>query len=82
MNRVNEVLRLCAIFLLTVWLFSWSLLYQSEYPTQLVELYEKPWWKLLLVALTISAFMWCENVGILMAFAVVMYFTDLETLTK
>jgi hypothetical protein len=81
-NRLNDVLRLSAIFILTVWLFSSSLLYQSEYPTRLVELYEKPWWKLLLIVLTISAFMWCENVGILLAFAVIMYFSDLETLTK
>jgi hypothetical protein len=80
-TRLNDVLRISAIFLLSVWLFAKALLYQAEYPTQLVELYDEPWWRALLVALALSSFLWCPNVGILLTFAVVMYFTDLESLS-
>ncbi len=81
-NRVDTVLRLSASVILIVWLFSRAFLYQAEYPTQLVKLYNEPLWRVLLIALTIAAFMWCPNVGFLLALAVIMYITDLDTLGR
>jgi hypothetical protein len=82
MNKIDNVLKLSILFLLAVWIFSRALLYQAEYPTRLVELYNEPLWRIALIVLTITAFMWCPSIGILLAFAVIMYFSDLESLSK
>jgi hypothetical protein len=81
LTKLNDVLHISAIFILSVWLFAKALLYQAEYPTRLVELYEEPLWKGLLIALVLSSFIWSPVVGILLTFAVIMYFTDLESIS-
>jgi hypothetical protein len=81
-DKVDNVLRLSVSLIIIVWLFSQAFLYQAEYPTQLVKLYREPLWRILLIVLVIAAFMWCQNVGILLALAVIMYITDLDTLTR
>ncbi len=81
-NRVDNVLRLSAVVILCIWIFTRSLLYQAEYPTRLVELYPEPWWRALLLGLVVAAFIWCPNVGILLSLAVILYLSDLNALTK
>lgn len=82
LDKTNNVIQLSVIFVLSIWIFSRSLLYQAEYPTRLVELYDEPMWRIAMLGLTLVTFMWCPNAGILLALAVIMYFSDLESLTK
>jgi hypothetical protein len=81
-DRIDSVARLSAIVLLATWLFSRALLYQAAYPTRLVELYSEPWWRVFLLVLVVAAFAWCPRVGVLLGLAVMLYLSDLNTLTK
>jgi hypothetical protein len=81
-NRLEIVIQLSLIVILSVWLFTNGMLYQTEYPTKLVELYSEPLWKVILVCIVLSTFVWSPRIGILLSLAVILYISDLNSLTK
>ena len=81
-NKLDGTLRLIAAVILIGWLLVYGLVYRAEYPDKLVALYNEPWWRLLLIGLIVAAAFWCPRVGILLAFSILLYFSDIDTLTK
>ena len=77
---VDGALRAIAVFILVVVLVLHSTVFEAKYSDKLAQLYLKPWWRLLLVLLTIAALTWCPRVGILVALVLFFYFSDIETL--
>jgi hypothetical protein len=69
------------IFLLTYILFV-SSVFETSYPTRIVELYAYPWWRLLLISLVAIGAWWSPSVGIVLAIAIFFYLNDMDILTS
>jgi hypothetical protein len=76
----DGILRALSIVLVGVILLNYSTIFEVEYNSKLIDLYTQPWWRLMLILLTISAAMWCPRVGILITLLVFFYLADMETL--
>jgi fumarate reductase subunit D len=81
-SKFDQTIRQIVIVLLIGWLLFYGLIYNKEYPDKLVALYHEPWWKLLLVGLVILSAFWSPLVSALLAFTVLLYFSDMDTLTQ
>jgi hypothetical protein len=69
------------VLLFTVVLFvQYSSMFEHEYHVKLIDLYVHPWWRLLIVFLVIAAAMWSMRIGLLIAFIVLFYLSDMNTL--
>lgn len=78
----DRFLRTAVVLTILGYTLFYSSLFETTYPTRLVELYAYPWWRLLLVLLTAIGAWWCPRVGIAMAIAVFFYINDMEILTS
>ena len=76
----DSMLRVISIVVIGLILLNYSTIFEVEYNSKLIDLYTQPWWRLMVILLTISAAMWCPRVGILIALLVFFYLADMETL--
>ena len=74
MARAATVLLFAAILIL------YSMPFETEYSSKLVNLFSQPWWRLLIIALVVTAAIWCPRVGIIVALAAFFYLSDVTTL--
>ena len=72
--------------IVTIVFFGWNLLegsvFENEYPRAMVNLYQYPIWRILLVALLFLASGWCNCVAIMIAFTIFFYIMDIEVTTQ
>jgi hypothetical protein len=81
-TKFDATLRLIVGVTLIGWLLVYGLVYRARYPDKLVVLYNEPWWRLLLVGLVVLSAFWCPRVSALFALVVLLYFSDMDTLTS
>jgi len=79
-GTVDGIFRFLAILLAAFFIISYGALFEEEYSQKLTDLYIYPWWRMLLVLLVLTSAMWCPRVGLLVAFAVFFYLSDMNTL--
>ncbi len=75
-------LRNATVVLLLIYVFFYGSVFEQDYPHRLVELYERPWWRLALVSLVALGTWWCPRVGLLLGIAVYLYLNDMYLLTN
>ena len=56
--------------------------FERSYPTHLVDLYDRPWWRILVVSTVVVGSVWCPRVGFLLAIAAFFYLDDMHILTQ
>ena len=76
----DGVFRVIVVILASIFLINYSSLFEERYSKKLTELYIHPWWRILVVLLVITSAMWCPRVGIIVAFIVFFYLSDMNTL--
>jgi hypothetical protein len=76
----DGVFRVIVVILASIFLINYSSLFEERYSEKLTELYIYPWWRILVVLLVITSAMWCPRVGIIIAFVVFFYLSDMNTL--
>jgi hypothetical protein len=59
-----------------------STVLEAKYPTRLVQLYQHPWWRFLVVGLVALGAWWCPRVGLATAIAIFFYLNDMDILTS
>lgn len=73
-------------FIIVALFFGWNLLegsiFENEYPRAMVNLYQYPIWRIVLVALLFLASDWCPSVAIMIAFTIFFYIMDIEVTTQ
>ncbi len=79
-GTMDGIARALSVFLIALVIVKYSSLFEQEYNKKLTNLFLQPWWRFLVILLTLFAVMWCPRVGILMALLVFFYFSDMETL--
>lgn len=79
-GTVDGVFRFLAILFVAFFIISYGALFEEEYSEKLTSLYIYPWWRILIVLLVLSSAVWCPRVGLLVAFAVFFYLSDMNTL--
>jgi hypothetical protein len=79
-NSLDGLLRALFIGIAIVLLVVYSMPFETQYNSKLIELYMMPWWRLLTVLLVLTAAIWCPRVGILVALVVFFYLGDMNTL--
>uniref|UniRef100_A0A6C0JZW1 Uncharacterized protein n=1 Tax=viral metagenome TaxID=1070528 RepID=A0A6C0JZW1_9ZZZZ len=69
-------------FIVIAAFFGWNLLegsvFENEYPHAMVNLYQYPIWRILLLVLLFLAADWCPSVAIMIAFTIFFYIMDIE----
>jgi hypothetical protein len=69
-------------FFVVALFFGWNLLegsvFENEYPHAMVNLYQYPIWRILLVFLLFIAIDWSPAVAIMLAFTIFFYIMDIE----
>jgi hypothetical protein len=76
----DGVYRAIAIFIASLLIINYSTLFEEEYNKKLTELYIYPWWRILVILLVLTSAMWCPRVGIIVAFIVFFYLSDMNVL--
>ena len=79
-GTVDGIFRFISIMFVAFLIISYSALFEQEYSEKLTSLYIYPWWRILLVLLVFTSALWCPRVGLLVAFAVFFYLSDMNTL--
>jgi hypothetical protein len=79
---VDTVLRFTLLSIFFGFLLLHGSVLEIHYPQRVVELYDFPWWRFLLVFLVLAATAWCPYLGIAVATAVFFYLNDMFLLTK
>ena len=77
----DTTLRIAVMTILFGFLLLNGSVLEVQYPHNVVELYDFPWWRFILVALVIAATSWCPFVGMATAVAVFFYLNDMFLLT-
>jgi hypothetical protein len=77
---LDGILRILIVVVACIIIVRNASVYEEEYNTKLIELYIYPWWRMLLVFLLIASAVWCPTVGIIVAFLVFFYISDMNTL--
>lgn len=60
----------------------YSMILEQPYSATLVRLYELPLWRLLLVVLAVSAFLWSVPVGVIVALIIFFYMSEMNALLQ
>jgi len=80
LETVDSVMRVLSVIIAAVVIVMYSTLFEQEYSKKLTELFIHPWWRLCVVLLVLTSAIWCPRVGILVAFIVFFYLSDMNTL--
>jgi hypothetical protein len=81
-NTLDGILRLSFVVIIAILIVANSLVFEEPYALRLAELHKMPWWRLLVAVALVMAGIWCPRVGIVVAFLVFLYFSDVEMLSK
>ena len=81
-NSMDGFMRLIFVAILGAYLVMNSTIFEVDYGDKLIDMYIRPWWRLLLVMLVIASGLWCPRVGILLALVAFFYISDMETLIE
>lgn len=81
-RSVDGFLRLLFVALLGGYLVMNSTVFEVDYGEKLIDMYIRPWWRLLVVLLVIASGLWCPRVGIVLALVAFFYLSDMETLIQ
>lgn len=81
-NSVDGFMRLVFVAILGAYIVMNSTIFEVDYGDKLIDMYIRPWWRLLLVLLVIVSGLWCPRVGILLALVAFFYISDMETLIE
>ena len=79
-HSADGIMRLLFVAVVSGILIMNSTVFETQYGDKLVDLYLAPWWRMLIVALVITAALWCPRVGIVVALLAFFYLNDMETL--
>lgn len=77
---VDGPARVVVMLVVAVLLVFYSMSFEVAYSRPMVELYMFPWWRLLVVIVTLTAALWCPRVGAVVALAAFFYLADVGTL--
>lgn len=81
-NTLDGILRLSFVVMAAILIVANSLVFEEPYALRLAELHRMAWWRLLVATALVMAGIWCPRVGIVVAFLVFLYFSDVEMLSK
>jgi hypothetical protein len=76
----DGVFRAVVVLLASLFLINYSSIFEEQYSHKLTSLYIYPWWRILVVLLVLTSALWCPRVGIIIAFIVFFYLSDMNTL--
>lgn len=79
---VPQLLEIGVVLVLFLFLLKNSSVFEEVYPRQTVELYEYPWWRLLIVLLVVAGAGWSPVVGLATATVAFFYLQDVHVLTN
>ncbi len=69
------------VLLIVAYILFFGMVFEQSYSKRLVELYQYPWWRLLVVGLVCLGVWWSPLVGSILGLAVFFYLNDLDILT-
>lgn len=81
-TSVDQFLRTAVTVLILGYVILYGAVFEASYPHSLVELYQHPWWRLLVVGLVALGAWWCPRVGLALGIAVYLYLNDMTILTS
>jgi len=67
---------------LILYILWYGTVFEASYPNSIVELYGYPYWRLFLLLLVLVITNWSPRVGLLAAFALLLYLSDMKILTE
>ena len=76
----DGLFRAVTVLLASLFLINYSTLFEEQYSAKLTSLYIYPWWRILVVLLVLTSALWCPRVGIIIAFIVFFYLSDMNVL--
>ena len=74
-----EIVSAIGLILYILW---YGTVFEASYPRSIVELYGCPYWRLFLLLLVLVITNWSPRVGLLAAFALLLYLSDMKILTE
>jgi hypothetical protein len=74
-----EIVSAIGLILYILW---YGTVFEASYPRSIVELYGYPYWRLFLLLLVLVITNWSPRVGLLAAFALLLYLSDMKILTE
>lgn len=81
-EKYESGLQNLVIGLVLAYVLLFGSVFETTYPTRLVELYAYPWWRLLIVMLVVVGSWWSPKIGLALAIAVFFYLNDMQLLTN
>ena len=81
-SNLDGTLRFIFVISFVILIVANSSVFEEPYAVKLAELHTQPWWRILMAMSIIFAAIWCPRVGIIVAFLVFLYLSDIEMLTK
>lgn len=79
-SSLDGSLRFLFVILFAAYLIMNSTIFEAQYGDKLIDLYLRPWWRVLIVMLVLTSILWCPRVGIVVALVAFFYLSDMETL--
>lgn len=80
-THTDTLLQWLVIFLIVAYILFFGMVFEESYPKRLVELYQYPWWRLLVIVFVGLGASWSPLVGSILGLAVFFYLNDLDILT-
>jgi hypothetical protein len=80
--NVDVIMQLITAFVFIYFIIVFSTVFESEYPDTLVDLHNRPWWRLIIIFFVISASIWNPTIGIVAGTVVFFYLADLNILSQ
>jgi hypothetical protein len=74
-----EIISAIGLIFYILW---YGTVFEASYPDSIVELYGYPYWRLFLLLLVLVITNWSPRVGLLAAFALLLYLSDMKILTE
>lgn len=80
-SALDHFLRNLVVVLIAGYVLLKGSVFEASYPHAVVELYDHPWWRLMVVLLLAVGTWWCPRVGLVLGIAVYLYLNDMDLLT-
>ena len=81
-SQPEEYLRTGTTVVLILFAILHSSIFGKQYPASLQQLYNYPWWRLLVVSLVGIGAWWCPRVGLALAIVVFFYLNTMAALSN
>jgi len=82
MGSVDSILEWVVLFLIFSYTLFFGSVFEQSYSKEMVDLYVKPWWRILIVSSVVVGAWWSPRVGLAMSLAVFLYLNDMDILTS